>query len=115
MGEFIPHFLISRFYLECFPKELLEAPGLDFGSILKGLGWVWGGFWEGFGRVLGEFGGFSSWTAFFDFVFWLVVLLEGFGPKTRSKIIFLLDCFFFSCSGCWCFWKSLDRKQGDLG
>ena len=32
------------FYLQCSPKGLLEAPGIDFGSILKGLarvlGWV---------------------------------------------------------------------------
>ena len=37
------------FYLQCSPKGLLEAPGIDFGSILKGLarvlGWVLGGFW----------------------------------------------------------------------
>ena len=24
---------------------------MDFASILVGLGWVWGGFWEGFGRT----------------------------------------------------------------
>ena len=38
-------------YSERSPKGLLEAPGSDFGSILKDLGGVWGGFWEGFGRV----------------------------------------------------------------
>ena len=38
-------------YLECSPKGLLEPPGLDFGSILKGLEGVRGGVWEGFGRV----------------------------------------------------------------
>ena len=36
------------FYLQCSPKGLLEAPGIDFGSILKGLarvlGWVLGRF-----------------------------------------------------------------------
>ena len=48
------HFLASFFgALTCnTPKGLLEAPGIDFGSILKGLarvlGWVLGGF-------LGEF------------------------------------------------------------
>ena len=30
-----------------FPHGFL----IDFGSILEGLGWVWGGFWEGFGRT----------------------------------------------------------------
>ena len=29
---------------ECSPKGVLEAPALDFGSILKGLGRVWAGF-----------------------------------------------------------------------
>ena len=47
-------------YSERSPKVLLEASGFHFGSILKGLGGVWGGFWEGFGRVH---------TAFFDFAF----------------------------------------------
>ena len=32
--------------------SILEGTELDFGCILKGcLGVVWGGFWEGFGRV----------------------------------------------------------------
>ena len=50
---------------------------------------VWDGSGEDFERVLGEFWeGLEgpklqfSWTAFFDFVFWLLVLLEGFGSKT---------------------------------
>ena len=85
------HFFASFWclYSECSPTGVLKAPGLDFGSIFKGLGRVWGGFWKGFGRVLGEFWeGLEgpklqfSWTAFFDFVFWLLVLLEGFGSKT---------------------------------
>ena len=37
------------FYLQCSPKGLLEAPGIDFGSILKGLARVLGWVWEGFG------------------------------------------------------------------
>ena len=37
-------------YLEWFSKVLLEASGLDFGSILKGLGRILGGFGIGFGR-----------------------------------------------------------------
>ena len=38
-------------YPEGSPKGVLEGPRVDFGSILEGLGWVWGGFWEGFGRT----------------------------------------------------------------
>ena len=63
----------------------------------RALGNSWARFWvdfEGFGRGLGRvLGGFLEslegqllcfgWTAFLDFVFWLLVLLEGFGPKTR--------------------------------
>ena len=30
---------------------LLEASGLDFGSILMGFGKIFVGFWEGFGRA----------------------------------------------------------------
>ena len=70
---------------------------LVFGMLSKrGLGGSWAGFrlhFQGFGRGLGRIsGGFweglevpklqCSWTAFFDFVFWLLVLLEGFGSKT---------------------------------
>ena len=50
-------------------KGLLEASGLDFGSILGDLEWILGGFGEGFGR---DFGGFwpilgyagYNWDAF---------------------------------------------------
>ena len=38
-------------YPEGSPKGVLEGPRVDFDSILEGLGWVWGGFWEGFGRT----------------------------------------------------------------
>ena len=73
---------------------------LVFGMLSKrGLGGSWAGFWlhfqwfgksgDDFGKVLGGFWeGLEgpklqfSWTAFFDFVFWLLVLLEGFGSKT---------------------------------
>ena len=72
-------------YSECSPKGVLEAPGLDFGSILNGLGGVWGGFWEGFRKV------------------WKV-----------QNCIFLGLRFLISCSGCWCFWRGLDRKQDAL-
>ena len=51
-------------YFECSPKGVLEAPELDFDSILRGLG----GVWEDFGRVLGEFGG-STIVVFLDRVF----------------------------------------------
>ena len=40
--------IFSCFYLGWSSKGLLEASGLDFGSILGGLE----GFWEGLGRVL---------------------------------------------------------------
>ena len=41
---------------------VLETPGLDFNSILKGLGRVWEEFWNGFGRVwrLKNYGFFGS-------------------------------------------------------
>ena len=73
-GTFGPIF--GCLYFECSPKGVLEAPGLDFGSILKGLGGVWGGFWEGFGRV------------------WGVKNCSFRGPR-----------FLISRSGCWCFWR----------
>ena len=71
---------------------------LVFGMLSRsGLGDPWAGFWlhfQGFGKSLGRilrrFGeGLErlklqfSWTAFFDFVFWLLVLLAGFGSNTR--------------------------------
>ena len=34
-------------------NRLSEASGVNFESILGGLGRVWGGFWEGFGDVFG--------------------------------------------------------------
>ena len=70
---------------------------LVFGMLSKrGLGGSWAGFrlhFQGFGLGLGRISGRfwdglevpklqCSWTAFFDFVFWLLVLLEGFGSKT---------------------------------
>ena len=45
-------------YAERSLKGVVEASKLHFGSILKGLGGVCGGFGEGFGRVSGEFGGY---------------------------------------------------------
>ena len=42
----------SCLYLEWSLKVLLEASGLDFRSILKGLGRILGGVWEVFGKVL---------------------------------------------------------------
>ena len=38
----------SCLYLEWSSKALLEASGSHFGSILRGLGGVWGGFWVRF-------------------------------------------------------------------
>ena len=72
-------------YWECSPKGVLEAPGLDFGSIFMGLGGVWGRFWEGFGKV------------------WKVQNCSFLGPR-----------FLISCSGCWCFWRGLGRKHDAL-
>ena len=43
--------IFSCLYLGWSSKGLLEASGLDFGSILGGLEWILGGF----GRVLGGF------------------------------------------------------------
>ena len=37
-------FVFSCLYEECSLEGLLEASGLDFGSISRGLGGVWGGF-----------------------------------------------------------------------
>ena len=48
LGSFFGIFF-RCFYLQCSPKGLLEAPGIDFGSILKGLARVLGWVWEGFG------------------------------------------------------------------
>ena len=42
----------SCLYLKWSLKVLLEASGLDFRSILKGLGRILGGVWEVFGKVL---------------------------------------------------------------
>ena len=45
----------SCLYLEWSSKVLLEASGLDFASILRGLGRILGVFWLGFGRKFREF------------------------------------------------------------
>ena len=41
-------------------KVLLEASGLDAGSILKGLGRILGGFWENLGGIFERSGRFWS-------------------------------------------------------
>ena len=51
-GQFFWHF-VSCLYLEWSSKVLLEASGLDFGSISKGLGRILGGFCMDFGRKFG--------------------------------------------------------------
>ena len=43
-------------YFECSPKGALEAPGVDFGVIWRGLGGVFGGFFGDFGCFLEDFG-----------------------------------------------------------
>ena len=40
--------IFGGLYAERSPKGLLEASGPHFGSVLKGLGGVWGGFWDRF-------------------------------------------------------------------
>ena len=40
--------IFSCLYLEWSSKALLEASGSNFSSILRGLGRVWGGFWDRF-------------------------------------------------------------------
>ena len=41
-------------------KVLLEASGLDAGSILRGLGRILGGFWKGLGGIFERSGRFWS-------------------------------------------------------
>ena len=83
------HFLAS-FFGACIRNALQQGSWRLLGWILVPFSKVWEGSGEDLGRVLGEFWeGLEgptlqfSWTAFFDFVFWLLVLLEGFGSKTR--------------------------------
>ena len=70
-------------YSERSPKGLLEASGFYFGCILKGLGGVWGGFWE----VLGEFGGLKI-VFLLDRVFGFRVVVAGAfgGVWAKSKV-----------------------------
>ena len=51
-GPFFWHFF-SCLYLEWSSKVLLEASGLDLGSISRGLGRILGGFWMDFERKFG--------------------------------------------------------------
>ena len=48
LGALKPIFgvVFLRLYLGWFSKGLLEASGLDFGSILGGFEWIMGGFWR---------------------------------------------------------------------
>ena len=54
LGSFLELFF-SCLCLQWSSKVVLEASGLDFGSILKGLGRVLGGVGEGFGRDFDAF------------------------------------------------------------
>ena len=47
----------SAFFQTSVQDGVQEAFWSDFGSILEGSGRVWGGFWEGLGRIL------ESWDA----------------------------------------------------
>ena len=78
------HFLAS-FFGACIRNALQKGSWRLLGWILAPFSRVWegsgedfGGFWEGLEVPKLQ----CSWTAFFDFVFWLLVLLEGFGSKT---------------------------------
>ena len=57
-------FIFSCLYLEWSAKVLLEASWLDLGSIFRGLERIWGGFWESFGRILGDLGLFWAILAY---------------------------------------------------
>ena len=61
LGSFLGLFFPCLF-LEWLLKVLLEAIGLDFGSILEGLGLHLGGLGRGLGRDLESLG--ASWVAF---------------------------------------------------
>ena len=61
LGSFLGLFF-PCLYLEWLLKVLLEAIGLDFGSILEGLGLHLGGLGRGLGRDLESLG--ASWVAF---------------------------------------------------
>ena len=52
-----------------------------FGKVWEGLGKISEGFWRGFGKGLEGPKLQFSWTAFFYFVFWLLVLWEDLGRK----------------------------------
>ena len=77
------HFLAS-FFGACIRNALQKGSWRLLGWILAPFSRVW----EGSGEDFGFWEGLEvpklqcSWTAFFDFVFWLLVLLEAFGSKT---------------------------------
>ena len=73
--------IFSCFYLGWSSKGLLEASGLDFGSISGGLEWILGGFGEGFGR---DFRGF--WLILgYSGLFWILgTLMDDLGSISQD-------------------------------
>ena len=91
LGSFLEAFF-SCWYLEWFSKVVLEASGLDFGSILQGLGWILGRFGEGFGQ---DFEGFSA----FKFKRRKTSILDGIGAllDNSGRIMAAAACLFACC------------------
>ena len=73
--------IFSCLYLGWSSIGLLEASGLDFGSILGGLEGIWGGFGKGFGR---DFRGF--WLILgYSGLFWVLgTLMDDLGSISQD-------------------------------
>ena len=108
LGSFLELFF-SCLYLEWSSKVVLEASGLDFGSILQGLGRILGGFGMGFRRDFEGFGMILADSGLF-WLFWAIgAFLDDLGRLLHCFFLFV-SCFFllalaFSCFSlaCSCF------------